>query len=100
MLGMFDTATAFNQPLTFDTSKVVNVSINLFGYGNKKPVFSPPLPPNITIPCFDNTLCTPPHYQMIKMFFQAAAFNQPLSFDASKVTTVSIYLFGVQPQQY
>lgn len=30
------------------------------------------------------------------MFFQAAAFNQPLSFDASKVTTMEFMFWGAE----
>ena len=33
---------------------------------------------------------------MHSMFSEAAAFNQLLSFDTSKVTDVRIYVFGVQ----
>ena len=35
---------------------------------------------------------------MDAMFFEAEAFNQPLPFNTSKVTSVRVYLFGFQPQ--
>ncbi|EJK51563.1 hypothetical protein THAOC_29254 [Thalassiosira oceanica] len=63
MLGMFDTATAFNQPLTFDTSKVVNMIKMFF----QAAAFNQPL-------SFDASKVTTMEF----MFWGAEAFNQDL----------------------
>merc|ERR1712086_762786 len=67
-------ASAFNQPLSFDTSKVTNMG-SMFQYAS---AFNQPL-------SFDTSKVT----NMQNMFYSALVFNQPLSFDTSKVTDMS-----------
>jgi len=74
-------ATAFNQPLSFDTSKVTNMGYMFFEGAT---AFNQPL-------SFDTSKVTNMGY----MFYSAAAFNQPLSFDTSKVTNMG-YMFHVR----
>merc|ERR1711935_169606 len=73
MSVMFKKAFKFNQPLSFDTSKVANMEGMLAG----AKAFNQPL-------SFDTSSVT----TMQGMFWGAKAFNQPLSFDTSKVTTM------------
>merc|ERR1711935_1196911 len=67
---MFYQASAFNQPLNFDTSSVTTMQ----GMFKKASVFNQPL-------SFDTSSAT----HMGQMFQAASVFNQPLSFDTSKV---------------
>ena len=78
---MFAGASAFDQPLSFDVSKVTNVSVYSL------------IDPNCANdrPYLTSTAFSPPCYQMNGMFFSASAFNQPLSFDTAKVTSVRLY---------
>ena len=83
---MFQGATAFNQPLsTFNTAWVRDVSaylcwVQLDRTPNSDSIFLP------------NLTC----YQMGNMFYDATAFNQPLStFNTAWVTDVSAYLWRV-----
>ena len=101
-------ASAFNQPLNFDTSSVTIMSYMFL-------VRTPrPLPASISVgssPCMflrdDNTLPPPalasePHtqhhmpntYARLSARQFASAFNQPLSFDTSSVTSMD-QMFGV-----
>merc|ERR1711935_84317 len=70
---MFANAEAFNQPLSFDTSKVTTMSWMVASAR----AFNQPL-------SFDTSKVT----TMWGMFGGASAFNQPLSFDTSEVTTM------------
>merc|ERR1711935_370557 len=66
----------FNQPLSFDTSKVTNMR-HMFQAAS---VFNQPL-------SFDTSKVTSMHF----MFASARAFNQPLSFDVSRVTNRNMF---------
>merc|ERR1719149_169856 len=79
MAGMFFYASAFNQPLSFDTSKVTTMQ-QMFQYTY---AFNQPL-------SFDTSKVTAMH----GMFQDAKAFNQPLSFDTSKVTNMDSMFYG------
>merc|ERR1711935_1206604 len=72
-------ASVFNQPLSFDTSKVTAM-VNMF---NGAYAFNQPL-------SFDTSKVT----TMEQMFQYASAFNQPLSFDTSKVTNMGSMFYG------
>merc|ERR1712194_459906 len=74
---MFFDTSAFNQPLSFDTSKVTTME-GMFGAAS---AFNQPL-------SFDTSKVT----NMYGMFYYVYAFNQPLSFDTSKVTDMR-YMF-------
>ena len=78
MKGMFNGATAFNQPVNFNTSKVTNMSHMFSG----TQAFDQPVN-------FDTSKVT----NMSHMFSGTHAFNQPVNFDTSKVTDMS-YMFG------
>ena len=67
-------ASAFNQPLSFDTSSVTDMT-QMFHAA----AFNQPL-------SFDTSNVTTMH----AMFYVAAAFNQPLSFDTSSVTNMYV----------
>ena len=71
ILGATQEASAFNQPLSFDTSSVTNMGLMFRSAG----AFNQPL-------SFDTSRVT----DMYLMFYGASAFNQPLSFDTSSVT--------------
>ena len=71
---MFESAMAFNQPLSWDTPSVTNMGYMFYG----APKFNQPLD-------FDTSSVTAMDY----MFEETSAFNQPLSFDTSSVTTMS-----------
>ena len=73
MNGMFGTykASAFNQPLNFDTSRVRRMDYMFI----HAPAFNQPLN-------FDTSGVT----DMSSMFESASAFKQPVSFDTSRVT--------------
>jgi hypothetical protein len=73
MEGMFERATAFNQPLTFNTAKVTTMSW-MFAAAR---AFNQPL-----------TFNTAQVTDMSFMFYGATAFNQPLTFDTAQVTTM------------
>ena len=91
-------AYAFNQPLSFDTSKVSNM--NYMFYVRSARALAPNslesgLPPCMPLaPPPPHALPPPgPHLAPHRMPFPstrqyARAFNQPLSFDTSKVTTM------------
>ena len=78
MYAMFQSATAFNQQLDFNTTKVTDVRV----------VWSPTSTMRDLILIFNSY---PTYHQMHYMFTDAAAFNQPLSFDTPAVTNVSAY---------
>ncbi|KAL1522815.1 hypothetical protein AB1Y20_017785 [Prymnesium parvum] len=74
LAAMFDYATSFNQPLSFDTSSVTDMSCT-----------------REAEPC-DATAAVGAHrvYRALAaMFYNATSFNQPLSFDTSSVTDMS-----------
>ena len=71
MWRMFLRASVFNQPLSFDTSKVTEM-LDMFAITG---AFNQPLH-------FDTSKVT----NMWHMFTSASAFNQPLSWDTSSVT--------------
>ena len=81
MHHMFYGASAFNQPLTFDTSKVTAVNSMFRGAS----AFNQPL-------SLDTSSVTDTTY----MFEGASAFNQPLSFDTSSVTDMR-HMFSGAP---
>ena len=85
MENMFAYAEAFNQPVSFDTTKVTSVRI----YVCFESI------PNDKDQLLINFL--QPYYQMYGMFGYAEAFNQPVSFDTSFVRDVSICLFSLIP---
>ena len=74
MNSMFSGAAAFNQPLSFNTTKVTDVRVYLCWVQQEKPECDSPLKPNML--------------QMGYMFDGAAAFNQPIYFDTAKVIDV------------
>ena len=78
---MFFFASAFNQPVSFDTVEVTNVSVYQSLILNYRPVG----------PFFSLFLCT--YHQLNGMFNSAAAFNQPVNFNTTKVEDVRVYLF-------
>merc|ERR1711865_1288533 len=69
-------AAVFNQPLSFDTSKVTNMYGMLDATACNQPL------------SLDTSSVTNMEY----MFSHATVFNQPLSFDTSSVTTMQ-YMF-------
>merc|ERR1711957_556255 len=73
-MGMFVDASAFNQPLSFDTSSVTTMELMFY----EALAFNQPL-------SFDTSSVT----TMRSMFYRASAFNQPLSFDTSSVTDMT-----------
>ena len=75
-------ASAFNQPLSFNTSKVTDM-YQMFNVRSARA-----LPPH-------SLESGPPHARHLRRHQAASAFNQPLSFDTSKVTTM-IYMFNVR----
>ena len=101
---MFYGASAFNQPLSFDTSSVTNMdsmfcvrsspcpapicsralscTLLAAAVARRLPPADPHTSPPTTCPAFDSRQ-------------QASAFNQPLSFDTSSVTATS-YMFQVR----
>ena len=85
MYAMFQSATAFNQQLDFNTTKVTDVRV----------VRSPTSTMRDLILIFNSY---PTYHQMHYMFERAVAFNQPIAFDTARVTNVRVYLFGVQLQ--
>ena len=82
---MFKEATAFNQPLSFDTSRILNMHYMFMGAS----AFNQPLH-------LDTSSVT----NMRGMFRGASAFNQPLSFDTSGVVTGIQATCGGQPCPY
>jgi len=78
---MFREAAAFNQSVSFDTSKVTNVRAYIC------------LEPNSAI----DSDSLPTYYQMEGMFLGADAFNQPLSFDTAEVGNVRVTCFSSTP---
>merc|ERR1711935_993871 len=76
MKRMFDGASAFNQPLSSDTSSVTTMYYMFY-----RSAFNQPL-------SFDTAKVT----NMFAMFSSATVFNQPLSFDTSSVTAMD-YMF-------
>ena len=74
---MFASASAFNQPLSLDTSRVTNMHVMF----REAYAFNQPL-----------SLNTSRVTNMIGMFRFASAFNQPLSLDTSNVTDMA-YMF-------
>eukprot|EP00964_Phaeocystis_antarctica_P046650 scaffold26979_cov53-Phaeocystis_antarctica.AAC.1 len=75
-------ASAFNQPLSFDTSSVTTMQQMFY----QTSAFNQPL-------SFDTSSVTTMHL----MFYRAWAFNQPLSFDTSKVTTMHSMFLRASP---
>ena len=83
MGGMFGGATAFNQPIAFDTARVTSVRVYLFGVQLQWET-------RFWFPPFSTQL----NIQMQSMFWGAAAFNQPLAFNTTEVTNVrGIYFY-------
>jgi len=74
MSSMFGGASAFNQPLSLDTSSVTDMSF-MFGGAS---AFNQPL-----------SLDTSSVERMSSMFTYASAFNQPLSLDTSSVASMA-----------
>ena len=77
---MFGGAKAFNQPLAFDTAKVENVRVYV--------CIESHLMRHQNLVLYSN----PTVYQMGYMFSGAGAFNQPISFKTSAVTSVRAYI--------
>merc|ERR1712194_255613 len=82
MNGMFSDAQAFNQPLSFDTSKVTTMR-HMFYVSFGGSVFNQPL-------SFDTSRVV----SMYRMFYGMDNFNQPLSFDTSSVTSMTEMVKG------
>ena len=90
-------ASAFNQPLSFDTSNVTNMN-NMF-YVRSAPAPTPPLiqalacarlaPLRRPTPSRLPARMPPAPYARLMTRQGASAFNQPLSFDTSNVTDMS-----------
>jgi hypothetical protein len=81
MVGMFNKAYAFNQPLNFETSSVT-IMYQMFRQAS---AFNQPLN-------FSNTSNVT---NMQSMFYQATSFNQPLNWDVSSVTDMGNMFFNV-----
>ena len=86
-------ATAFNQPLSFDTSKVTNMKYMLHVRSARA---LPPTALSRSLPVHADCVAATPHasravplpasHALLSTRQGAEAFNQPLSFDTSKVT--------------
>ena len=94
-------ASAFNQPLSFDTSSVTNVQhmfnvrssphslLSICSRALPRTLRAPPSPAICRLPpCKSPRIVCPP----FDFWQQASAFNQPLSFDTSSVTNMQ-YMF-------
>jgi len=73
-------ADTFNEPIDWDTGMRSNDQIECFP------------PPDLVT---ESEQCLGSAMTMRGMFYNAAAFNQPLSLDTASVTNVRLYLFGV-----
>ena len=100
-------AEAFNQPLSLDTSSVTTMqsmfavrSVPLpaqppqLGY-SLRTLLAPPPPPHTPLPS-PGPACRPSSHASLSTRQGAEAFNQPLSWDTSSVTTMK-WMFGVRP---
>ena len=98
---MFNNASSFDQPLSFDTSSVKDISHMFYGAS----AFNRPLPFDTSkvygmgemfrdAHTFNQPLAldTRSVADMSCMFIDADAFNQPLTLDTSKVTTMTYML--------
>jgi hypothetical protein len=98
-------ASAFNQPLSFDTSKVTNM-INMFWVRPARALAPQVLSRTFFVHAASAaaTPCPPPPGLAPRPISHAPpltrqnahAFNQPLSFDTSKVTVMT-FMFFVRP---
>eukprot|EP00964_Phaeocystis_antarctica_P143390 scaffold108938_cov51-Phaeocystis_antarctica.AAC.1 len=98
-------ATAFNQPLSFDTSKVTNMG-TMFAVryarapapnlqSGPRPVHAACAAATTRRPPASRPVPRPASYALLSTRQSAAAFNQPLSFDTSKVTNMG-HMFYVR----
>ena len=99
-------ARAFNQPLGFDTSSVTTMGY-MFLVRSAHALAPPSLHSRALFPCMPLVRCRrptpsrprptprPASYALLSTRQYASAFNQPLSFDTSSVTTMS-YMFSVR----
>ena len=96
-------ARAFNQPLSFDTPKVTTMysmflvrSARALGsaFSRSQP-FTPLAPPPPHGPLASRPAPRPASYALLPSRQGARAFNQPLSFDTSKVTNTG-FMFSVR----
>ena len=76
-------ADTFNEAINWDTGMRSNDQTECFP------------PPDLVT---ESEQCLGSATTMAGLFYGAAAFNQPLSFDTAMVTMVSVCLFGVRPQ--
>lgn len=77
--GMFYGATAFNQPLTFQTGNATDMG----GMFLNATSFNQPLN-------FDTSACI----SMLQMFYGTSTFNQPINFDTSSLTSAEYMFFN------
>ena len=89
--------TAFNQPLSFDTSSVTTMD-HMFNVRSSSCSARNLQPSLILQYAWDAVACCPPasrpascpvQYALLLTWQDASAFSQPLSFDTSRVTTIS-----------
>ena len=85
MWGMFFEAEAFNQQLDFNTTKVTNVRVYLFGVRLQQ------WETWFWFSTFHPIHSYPTYHQMFFLFGGASAFNQPIAFDTAEVTYVRLY---------
>ena len=89
MSAMLSFATAFNRPLSFNTTKVTVVRVYLFGVRQQWET-------RFWFPISYST-----YHQMNGMFAFAAAFNQPLStFNTAEVTMVRVFCVESDHNRY
>eukprot|EP00964_Phaeocystis_antarctica_P133469 scaffold97676_cov57-Phaeocystis_antarctica.AAC.2 len=101
MWHMFTRASAFNQPLSWDTSSVTDMGA-MFNV-RSSPCPAPNLQPSppLHAACTADARCLPGRTPLhtacppFDSWQHASAFNQPLSFDTSSVTTMT-YMFYVR----
>ena len=107
LLSTRQDASAFNQPLSFDTSGVTDMEY-MFEVRSAHALAPPSLHSRALLPCVLRVRCrrsTPPPasrlpprsalYALLSTRQSALAFNQPLSFDTSSVTDMR-YMFHVR----
>ena len=95
-LSTRQSAAAFNQPLSLDTSKVTTMSYMFSVRSEPCPAPDPQLGPRLHAACVAATsrppasqpACHPRRMPSLSTWQYATAFNQSLSFDTSKVTTM------------
>ena len=100
---MFMVRSVFNQPLNFDTSKVTTMQ-NMFHVRSTRALAPPALSRSLSVhatcvaatphpPAF-RPAPRPASYALVSTRQYATAFNQPLSFDTSRVTNMGAMFYG------